>query len=187
MGYFDNKDNVESYIKMVDGYDGSAIVEVLVRHLAAGSSVLELGMGPGKDLELLSKHFSVTGSDSSSVFVDRYKSRHPHADVIVLDAVEFKLDRTFDAMFSNKVLQHLPKPDAAKSIEAQHGALNSDGIMLHTLWHGDSVDEHHGLLFQQYTIETFSDLVADYFDVVDSARYTEMEADDSLYVVCKRR
>ena len=72
MGYFDSEENVESYIKMVDGYDGAALVEVLTRHLPDGSTVLELGMGPGKDLQMLSKHFKATGSDSSMVFVDRY-------------------------------------------------------------------------------------------------------------------
>jgi len=121
------------------------------------------------------------------LFVDRYKSQHPNADVIVLDAVDIKTDRRFDGIYSNKVLQHLPKPIAAKSIEAQNRVLRPNGIALHSLWHGDSADEHHGLLFQQYTIDTFSDLVANYFDIVESTRHTEVEADDSLYFVLRRR
>ena len=38
---------------------------------AKGSTLLELGMGPGKDLDLLKKTYSVTGSDSSKIFVYR--------------------------------------------------------------------------------------------------------------------
>jgi len=58
---------------------------------------------------------------------------------------------------------------------------------MHTLWHGDSAEEHDGLLFQQYTLSSFSDLATGFFDVVDSGRYTELEEGDSLYVVLKRR
>jgi len=54
MNYFDKPENVESYIRMVEGYDGT-------------------------DLYLLARHFAVTGSDSSRVFVDRYKAAHPDA------------------------------------------------------------------------------------------------------------
>jgi len=118
LGYFDSEENVESYIDMVKGCDGAALVEILRRHLPGGSSVLEIGMGPGKDQLLLSRHYSATGSDSSVVFVDRYKAQQPDADVIVLDAVDLNTRRQFDAIYSNKVLQHLPKMSAGLSIEA---------------------------------------------------------------------
>jgi SAM-dependent methyltransferase len=185
--YFDNEQNVDSYIKMVDGYDGASLVDILRRHLAPGATVLELGMGPGKDLTLLSQHFEVTGSDSSKIFVDRYRAEHPESDVFVLDAVSMNLDRRFNAIYSNKVLQHLTKDDAARSLAGQHRVLQPGGIALHSLWYGDSVEEHHGLLFQQYTKETFSALVAPHFNVVESARFKELEADDSLYVILQRR
>jgi cyclopropane fatty-acyl-phospholipid synthase-like methyltransferase len=185
MGFFDDEENVESYIKMVEGEDGAALVEVLARHLDHGATVLELGMGPGTDLEPLAKHFDVTGSDSSSLFVARYLSSHPESDVMLLDAVTMDTGRRFDAIYSNKVLQHLPKPDAARSIAAQHRVLNTNGIVMHSLWHGDSAEEHHGLLFQQYTLETFGELITDYFDVVESERYGDIVADDSLYVVLR--
>ena len=186
VGFFDSEENVESYIKMVEGEDGAALVEVLTRHVKKGASVLELGMGPGTDLALLAKHFAVTGSDYSQVFVDRYLARHPDADVMLLDAVTMDTDRRFDAIYSNKVLQHLPKTAAAKSIAAQHRVLNPNGIVLHALWYGDTAEEHHGLLFQQYTLETFTELIGNHFEVVESARYTEMEADDSIFFVLRR-
>ena len=186
MGFFDSEENVEAYIKMVAGEDGAALVEVLTHHVDRGATVLELGMGPGADLALLAKHFNVTGSDDSSVFVDRYLGRHPEADVMLLDAVTMDIDRRFDAIYSNKVIQHLTKSDAAKSMAAQHRVLNDNGIALHSLWYGDLAEEHHGLLFQQYTLETFAELITGYFDVVESARYEEMEPDDSLYVVTRR-
>ena len=69
MDYFSNAKNVEDYIQMAEGFDGRELVDILRKHLKGGSTVLELGMGPGKDLKLLSEHFTVTGSDSSNIFI----------------------------------------------------------------------------------------------------------------------
>ena len=52
LGFFDSEENVESYIKMVAGEDGAALVDVLTRHADKGATLLELGMGPGTDLAI---------------------------------------------------------------------------------------------------------------------------------------
>ena len=101
MGYFDSKRNVDAYVRMAAGYDGSVLVAVLERHLPAGSSVLEIGMGPGKDLHLLRRRFHPTGSDRSAIFVDHVRAAQPEADVLLLDAVTMQTDRRFDAVYSN--------------------------------------------------------------------------------------
>jgi SAM-dependent methyltransferase len=186
MGYFDTDEGVDQYIKMAEGYDGRELIEILKSHVASGSSVLELGMGPGVDLALLLPHFRATGSDSSSIFVDRYLALEPSADVLVLDAVSLDTERRFDAIYSNKVMHHLPKEDAERSLTAQHRILNPGGIALHSLWFGDKLEEHHGLLFQQYTAESFSEILDEQFEVLESKLYAEMEADDSLSVVLRR-
>ena len=78
MAYFDDKKNVLDYIKMSEGYDGRDLVQVLRRYLPEGSSLLELGMGPGKDLDLLRPHYRVTGSDNSQVFLDLWPALPLH-------------------------------------------------------------------------------------------------------------
>jgi hypothetical protein len=50
----------------------------------------------------------------------------------------------------------------------------------------------HGLHFAYYTEETFGELIdagqaGAEFEVVETARYTEMEQDDSFYVVLRLR
>jgi ubiquinone/menaquinone biosynthesis C-methylase UbiE len=70
MNYYDEIDNVREYIEMAEGYDGRELIEVLKQYLPKGASILELGMGPGKDLDLLSQTYQVTGSDNSQVFLD---------------------------------------------------------------------------------------------------------------------
>ena len=55
MGYWNNKKNIEEYIKMSEGYDGRKLIKILKKFLPEGSSVLELGMGSGKDLDILNE------------------------------------------------------------------------------------------------------------------------------------
>ena len=99
MGFYDDEENVEAYVQMAEGYDGRELVDVLKKHLPLGSTVLELGMGPGKDLALLGEAYAATGSDSSEVFLRRYRQEHADADLLLLDAVTLATARRFDAIF----------------------------------------------------------------------------------------
>ncbi|MEM7221163.1 MAG: class I SAM-dependent methyltransferase [Pseudomonadota bacterium] len=119
MSYYDDAQNVEQYVQMADGYDGSELIKVLRTYLSDGSSVLELGMGPGKDLDLLSKHYLATGSDMSPAFIERYRAQNPKADLLLLDAASLDTQRQFDCIYSNKVLQHLRRQELAESFRKQ--------------------------------------------------------------------
>ena len=99
-----NPEDVEDYIKMAEGYDGRHLITQLRKYLPDNATVLELGMGPGTDLMLLSEHYKVTGSDFSNAFLDRFCKKHPNADLLQLDAITMQIDRKFDFIYSNKVL-----------------------------------------------------------------------------------
>ena len=114
MGFFDTKKGVEQYIKMAEGYDGAELIKILQKYLPANSTVLELGMGPGKDMDILKKSYAVTGSDNSQVFLDKYKEKYREADLLLLDAITLQTDRKFDCIYSNKVLHHLTQEDLWK-------------------------------------------------------------------------
>lgn len=185
MGYFDDEPCAEAYIKMCEGYDGAELVQALGRHLSAGATVLELGMGPGKDLELLAQRYTVTGSDTSQYFIDRYRAAHPDADLLLLDAVAMETERTFDALYSNKVLHHLTREDLVTSLRNQAERLNPGGILLHSFWRGSKEEHHHGLRFIYYEEEELRALIADY-ELLWVEHYKEMELDDSIFVVAQR-
>ena len=76
MGFYDEEETAKQYISMADGYDGQILIDVLRKHVPDGSAVLELGMGPGVDLDILDEHYKVTGSDNSQYFLDRYQKNH---------------------------------------------------------------------------------------------------------------
>ena len=187
MGYFHSEKNVLDYIRMADGYDGRHLIGILTTHLQKGSTLLELGMGPGVDLDILKSHYQVTGSDYSEVFLNLYKKKNEDADLLLLDAISIETDRTFDCIYSNKVLIHLTKQELVQSLKRQSEILNSNGLLFHTFWRGDRFEEHHGLRFQYYTEVQLSVIFDDLFDIVEIRKYREMAEDDSLYVIARRR
>lgn len=187
MGYFDDEKNVDDYIHMAEGYDGAELIARLRAHLPDGARVLELGMGPGTDLLMLGEHFQVTGSDTSTVFLDRFRVQRPDADLLQLDAATLDTDRTFDCIYSNKVLHHLTKAQLRASFQRQAQVLNPKGIALHSFWHGDNEEEHHGLRFVYYTIPIIEAMITDAYDLIEAERYTEMDADDSFYIVIRKK
>ena len=171
---------------MAEGYDGKALIEALKTYLPEGSTVLELGIGPGKDLDILNHSYTVTGSDTSHIFLDRYKQKHPDADVMFLDAKTLETRRTFDCIYSNKVLHHLTTSELQESFHRQYDVLNDDGLLFHSFWYGHKQEEHHGLLFVYYTEAELRNVIGEHFEILAIQRYTEMEENDSLYVVLKK-
>ena len=187
MGFFDSEKGVDEYLKMAEGYDGLELIKILQDLLPEKSTVLELGMGPGKDLDILSKTFTVTGSDSSQIFLDRYKKQNPDVDLLKLDAVTIPTDRTFDCIYSNKVLHHITRDDLKKSFQRQKEILNPNGIAFHSFWKGDKDENYDDLLFTKYQIDGLKEIIGDLFDILTIKVYAEMEKDDSIFVVLNKR
>ena len=171
---------------MADGYDGKDLVAKLGTLLPKHATVLELGMGPGKDLDMLLSRYRATGSDASQVFVDRYLKSHPGADVLHLDAITLSTQRRFACIYSNKVLHHLTRLDMQASLRRQLDLLEDGGIALHTLWHGDGEEEMHGLRFTYYSVQAAKDAVPEGFVAIETSVYREMKEDDSICLVLRK-
>ncbi len=186
MGYFDTEKNCDEYIKMAAGYDGRILIEKLGEYLAPGQTILELGMGPGVDLDILSERYTATGSDSSNVFVERYRRAHPEARVLRLDAVSIDADERYDAIYSNKVLQHLTRDELRRSLTRQAEVVACGGYLMHSFWFGDKEERHHGLLFTYHTPQSIEALTPPELDIVEAYRYDEMKKEDSLALVFRR-
>jgi cyclopropane fatty-acyl-phospholipid synthase-like methyltransferase len=187
MGFFDTAKGVEQYIKMAEGYDGAELIKILEKYLPENSTVLELGIGPGKDLDILKKSYAVTGSDNSQIFLDKYNEKHQDTDLLLLDAVTIQTDRKFDCIYSNKVLHHLTKDNLKKSFQKQKEILNPKGIAFHSFWKGSKTENMKGLLFTYYQMDNLKNVVKYYFDILAMETYTEIKKDDSIYVVLRNR
>jgi len=187
MNYFHQEKNVEKYIQMAKGHDGQDLISDLIRYLPPDSSVLEIGMGPGTDLTLLDKYYRVTGSDISEIFLERYRKQNRDTTLILLDATSLETEKKYQGIYSNKVLMHLTREDLKKSIKRQAEILESRGIICHSFWFGDTEENYDGLLFVNYTTEQLQDLFQEFFDVIKIEMYQEMDPDDSLYIIAKKK
>ena len=187
MGFFDTTEGVEEYLEMAKGHDGRELIEKLLAYLPQGATVLELGMGPGTDLDLLSEHYEVTGSDNSRLFLDRYLENNPGADLLLLDAVTLDTDRRFDCLFSNKVLHHLQREDLERSVPKQADVLETGGLAAHALWYGNKIENHSGLHFRFYRESDVEEIFGPSFDIVLIERFEELAAGDSLFVILRKK
>lgn len=186
MGFYDVEKNCDAYTEMAVGYDGLFLIKRL-RELLPEGRVLELGMGPGVDLQTLSKTYNAVGSDASEIFVRRYQEKHPDSDVRVIDILNIDSEETFDGIYSCKVLHHVYPDELTRSLEQQLAILRSGGIAAHAMWHGSPrTDEGHGLLFTYYDEETLRAHVPAGYEIVETVLYTELESDDSLTLVLRK-
>lgn len=187
MGYFDHKRNVENYIKMMAGFDNTEIIEAVFNSLPSGKSMLELGIGSGMDLDLLKKAYTIVGSDVSKAFLDAYRKKDSETPLCQLNAVSIDIDQTFDYIYSNKVLIHLTDSHLKTSFKNQAAHLNEGGLVFHTFWFGKGREHHHGVLFNYHTPESVITMAAPWFNLVRKVRYSEMETDDSFYIVLEKK
>jgi cyclopropane fatty-acyl-phospholipid synthase-like methyltransferase len=185
--YYDNAENVENYSKFTPAHDGALLVDALSAYLPDGSTVLELGIGPGKDFKLLCERFKVTGSDFSSAFLDRYRALDPSAELLQLDARTLETERCFDAIFSNKVLIHMAAEELQQSFARQHALLNDGGLIMHSFWNGAGQKEFDGLTLVYHNANDLTAMLEGSFDVLALEQHAKMAEGDSIYVVARKK
>jgi cyclopropane fatty-acyl-phospholipid synthase-like methyltransferase len=185
--YYEDQQHVASYIKFTPAHDGALLIDLLTAQLPAGASVLELGMGPGKDFKRLSEHFQVTGSDFSHAFLDRYRKLDDTADLLYLDARTIETERRFDAVFSNKALIHFSSAELQQSFDRQHAVLNDQGLILHSFWYGEGEAVFNGLTLVYHNERDLADMLSGAFDILALERHAKMAEGDSICVLARKK
>lgn len=184
--FYHTKDTVQEYIKLADGYDGRELIEKLKQFLPGKSTVLEIGAGPGKDLEILNEYYITTGSDFSTEFLDLLREKNPNLDLLHLNAITLETKRTFDGIFSNKVLHHLTDIELKASIKNQYHRLNENGVICHSFWKGDDTEEMHGLLFNYHTTAEIEEFFVNKFETMLLETYEEIDKNDSILIIARK-
>ncbi len=188
MSFYSTTSNIEQYIEMSKEYNGSEFMKELKRYLTEGSSVLELGMGEGKDQVILKQAgFTPTGSDSSLPFLERWNSANPSAQALFVNAVKMDVEISYDCIYSNKVLQHLTAKELKTSLENQEKKLIGGGILFHAIWYGEDSGDMGGSFYMSHTEQSLAPLIPESLELVELTRYTEMDENDSCWIVLQKR
>lgn len=185
--YYQTKESVEEYIQLAKDVDGAELIARLQEFLPTGSSLLEIGSGPGSDWKLLHAHYQVMGSDFSTEFLQHLRQENPHGQFLALDAVTLDTDQRFDGIYSNKVLHHLTEEALASSIQRQYDLLHPNGIICHSLWKGTGDEIFKGLYVKYHTEESLQKFYSDHFEILLIDAYQEFEAGDSLLLIARKK
>lgn len=185
--YYKTKETAEEYIKLAEGYNGLELIEKLKLQLPSTSNVLEMGSGPGSDWEILSKSYTVTGSDNSSEFLNHLTAKYPSGEFLNLDASTLETSKKFDGIYSNKVMHHLSDDELVISIQRQNEILNLKGIICHSFWKGEGSEVFKGLFVNYHTKEALTELFEKHFEILSIEEYPEFEEGDSLLLIAKKK
>lgn len=185
--YYHTKESVDEYIKLSQGINGSALIAQLKKYLSPKSSLLEIGSGPGSDFELLLNNFKVTGSDYSLEFVKRLKQKYPNNEFLNLDASSLDTNKTFDGIYSNKVLQHLSDRQIEQSLTRQYDILKSNGLICHSFWKGEGDEIFKGMLVNYQTKKSLQSLFKRHFKILVLEEYMEFDKADSLLLIASKK
>lgn len=156
--------------------------EVLAR-LGEGSSVLELGCGPGTAAAALSAGRRYVGVDLSRVQLSIARSRVLHATFVHGDftSMDFR-PGSFDGVVAFYVFMHVPNEDVAPTLRRIFGWLRPGGRLMLTLPTNDAVGEVEEWLdvpmfFAGFAPETNERLLREAgFDLELSEIHEEVEA-----------
>lgn len=186
-GYYHTQASVQEYIHLAKDVNGQALITLLAQVLPLGSTVLEIGSGPGTDWRILSKSYQVTGSDNSAEFLAHLRTENPNGEFLELDAITLHTDNSYDGIYSNKVMHHLKDEELAASIQRQAQILSPNGVICHSFWKGEGTEVFKGMFVNYHTEAALNEFFKDYFEVISIESYAEFEAGDSLLLMGRRK
>ncbi|MGO3168477.1 hypothetical protein, partial [Senegalia sp. (in: firmicutes)] len=71
-------------------------------------------------------------------------------------------------------------------INRQYNILNEGGLALHSFFKGQSEEIVEGLKFVYYDKDELMEIFGRRFKIIDIEYYTEMEYEDSIYIIVKK-
>ena len=105
--------------------------EKFLAELPKGASILDVGCGAGvKSRYLIDKGFNVTGIDFSEKMIEIARRESPGIPFEVVDVYEIeKYPKTFDGVFAQAVLLHVPKNRIREVLEKLKDKINPNGLL----------------------------------------------------------
>lgn len=105
--------------------------DAFIKELSSGACVLDVGCGSGvKSKYLASRGLRVTGIDISDKLLDIARREVPEGEFREFSMIELDaMPETFDGVFAQASLLHIPKKNAGDVVKKMVGRLVSDGLL----------------------------------------------------------
>jgi SAM-dependent methyltransferase len=120
----------------------SSLVDDLIALVPRGSTVLELGSGPGRDaIDLEIAGLVVSRTDGAAAFVRRFQNAGIEARVLNVHAEDF--GGPFDAVFANAVLLHVERSNLSGVLRVALRATRVGGVLVASFKRGAGAEWSH--------------------------------------------
>jgi SAM-dependent methyltransferase len=168
----DYRSNAEAFREGTQDHDVSQNINALLRHIrgTAPFRILDLGCGPGRDLKTFSSlgHTAI-GLDGAEPFVQMARAESG-CEVLHQNFLELDLpSESFDGIFANAVLFHLPSQEIATVLTHLRDALRPEGVLFSSNPRGDNQEGWSGARYGTwYDWQTWQHLMV-------SAGFLELE------------
>jgi len=138
-------------------HDVSQNIDALISALPPSLSedvlphILDFGCGPGRDVKAFAdRGFQVTGLDGSEAFCQMAR-RHSGQPVLHQDFLDLDLaDNTFDGVFANASLFHVPSASLGSVLSALYAALKPRGVLFSSNPRGQNGEGYNGERYAVY-------------------------------------
>lgn len=112
-------------------------LKLLSKYVINGDSVLDVGCGNGRLLQLFNDtHITYTGLDQSEGLISVAKKKFPDASFVVGNMTELPFpDESFDAVYCIAAFHHLPNDELRiKTLQEMKRVLKSGGVIVMMNW-----------------------------------------------------
>ena len=106
----------------------------LKKYINKDDSVLDLGCGNGRLIEMLQSSNKYLGIDNSKGLIKIAKKRYPNFKFQQRDILKLNLKKKFNTIYSLSVIHHFPKKYHQKFIQIIKKHLNKNGKTIITVW-----------------------------------------------------
>lgn len=143
----DYRSNAEAFREGTQDHDVSQNIEALLRYIygEAPLRILDLGCGPGRDLKAFTARGHVAiGLDGAEPFV-RMARADSGCEVLHQNFLELDLpNESFDGIFANAVLFHLPSQEITSVLSRLREALRPNGVLFSSNPRGENQEGWSG-------------------------------------------
>ncbi len=139
----------------------------------AEGSVLEVGVGNGKESAILSQNHEYTGADISEGMIRTAREYQPHLEFVQASVTDLKFeDDSFDNFFTAATLLHIPRVEMPKALSEIRRVVKNNGIGFISLKEGEGEEvreNENGRYFSFFNSDEFRGILEDNgFEVIES-------------------